>query len=253
MHPIHHHIMKAAEKRHVIGAITIVGLFYIGPYLPESITLLAFFAVACMAMTTHAGSLRVALVASLSFLLSLLSLVLRGWKSFAGTPLTFGEAVEESVVLMVLATLIFGTLTWIRRLLSAEKASMDKVLEACNVYVWIAGTFAFLYTVLGRFDPSAFRCAQLMPLGSALPTVNEWRLDVQQMLFYSFMTQTTLGLGDMIPVTHMARVLTVTQAIIGQFYVAVVLAYILNLWMQDLRRGVEKKSEQKSDSELPRH
>jgi hypothetical protein len=206
-----------------------------------------------MAMTTHAGSLRVALVASLSFLLSLLSLVLRGWKSFAGTPLTFGEAVEESVVLMVLATLIFGTLTWIRRLLSAEKASMDKVLEACNVYVWIAGTFAFLYTVLGRFDPSAFRCAQLMPLGSALPTVNEWRLDVQQMLFYSFMTQTTLGLGDMIPVTHMARVLTVTQAIIGQFYVAVVLAYILNLWMQDLRRGVEKKSEQKSDSELPRH
>jgi hypothetical protein len=92
-----------------------------------------------------------------------------------------------------------------------------------------------------------------MPLGSALPTVNEWRLDVQQMLFYSFMTQTTLGLGDMIPVTHMARVLTVTQAIIGQFYVAVVLAYILNLWMQDLRRGVEKKSEQKSDSELPRH
>jgi hypothetical protein len=253
MHPIHHHLLKATEKRHVIGTITIVGLFYIGPYLPESITLLVFFAVACMAMTTHAGSLRVALVASLSFLLSLLCLGLRGWKSFAGTPLTFGEAVEVSVVLMVLATLIFGTFTWIRRLLSAEKASMDKVLEACNVYVWIAGTFAFLYTIIGRIDPNAFRCAQLMPLGSTLPTANEWRFDVQHMLFYSFMTQTTLGLGDIVPVTHMARVLTVTQAIIGQFYVAVVLAYILNLWMLDLRRGVEKKNEPKSDSELPRH
>jgi len=53
------------------------------------------------------------------------------------------------------------------------------------------------------------------------------------MLYYSFVTQTTLGFGDILPATHIARVLTITQAVIGQFYVAVVLAYILNLWIHD--------------------
>lgn len=253
MHPIHHHLLKAAEKRHVIGAITLVGLLYVGPYMPESITLLVFFAVTCMAMTTHGSSLKVALVASSSFLLSLLYLGWHGWKSFAGIPITFREAAGESVVMMVLTLLIFGTLTWIRRLLGTEKAEMDKVLEACNLYAWIAATFAFLYTIIGRFNPDAFRNAQLMPLGSTISSVNEWRFDIHQMLYYSFVTQTTLGFGDIVPVTHMARALTVTQAIIGQFYVAVVLAYILNLWMHDLKRRVENKNEQKSDSELPRH
>ena len=63
------------------------------------------------------------------------------------------------------------------------------------------------------------------------------------MLYYSFVTQTTLGFGDILPATHIARVLTITQAVIGQFYVAVVLTYILNLWIHDLGSRIEKKGE----------
>ena len=226
----------------MIGGLTIIGLLYCGPYLPEGVTLVVFFAVTCMAMTTHAGSVRVALVASLSFLLSLLFFRLHGWKSFAGNPMTFRQANEEAMVLMVLSTLIFGTFAWIRKLLSTEKAELDKVLEACNLYVWIAATFAFLYTLVGRVNPQAFRRTQYILTSAAPPSVEEWSGDVQQMLYYSFVTQTTLGLGDILPVTHIARVLTITQAIIGQFYVAVVLAYILNLWIQNLRQQADKKA-----------
>ena len=64
------------------------------------------------------------------------------------------------------------------------------------------------------------------------------------------MTQTTLGYGDIVPVSHIARALAVTQAIIGQFYVAVVLTYILNLWIRDLGRHVDRKADPISPDEV---
>ena len=111
----------------------------------------------------------------------------------------------------------------------------------CEIlYVWIGGTFAFIYTIVERINVQAFRHVQFMPSGSSLPTVDEWRNDIQQMLYYSFVTQTTLGFGDIVPVTHIARVLTITQAVIGQFYVAVIMAYILSLWIHNLGGHLNK-------------
>ncbi|MFZ4387402.1 MAG: potassium channel family protein, partial [Chthoniobacterales bacterium] len=62
-----------------------------------------------------------------------------------------------------------------------------------------------------------------------------------ELYYFSFVTQTTLGYGDIIPIGHLARSLAISQAIIGQFYVAVVLTYILNLWIQNLGQRVDKK------------
>jgi hypothetical protein len=254
MRALHHHILNLAERRHVIGGATILGLFYFGPYLPTSVTLGLFLCVACMAVTTHANTLKVAIIAAASFMLGLLMSWARGWRSLSGEALTPLQAVEEAVILMVLVTLVFGTISWISRLLSTESAKLDKVLEACNLYLWIGGTFAFAYTVVERINHQAFRHSHFSTQGPAVIPVSEWKNDVQQMLYYSFVTQTTLGFGDILPVTHIARVLTITQAVIGQFYVAVVLAYILNLWIHDLdKRAGDRpaRTESKEVSQAP--
>jgi len=252
MHPLHRHILNLAERRHVIGGLTLFGLFYLGPYLPAGVTLLVFLSVACMAMATHADGVKVALVAAMSFVISMAVLWLNGWKSLSGDVMTARQATEEAAMLMVLATLIFGTMSWIRRLLSAQTAKLDKVLEACNLYIWIGGTFAFLYTIVERINPLAFRHTQFMPSGSATPTVVEWRNDVQQMLYYSFEAQTTLGFEDIVPVSHLARVMTITQSVIGQFYVAVVLAYILSLWIHDFGSNLQRRGTHSVSKEDPR-
>ena len=62
-----------------------------------------------------------------------------------------------------------------------------------------------------------------------------------ELYYFSFVTQTTLGYGDIVPFSHPARALAISQAIIGQFYVAVVLTYILNLWIRDLAHQTDKK------------
>jgi hypothetical protein len=237
---LHHHLLNLTEKRHVIGGLILLVLLYFGPYLPTWLALTLFLCVTCMAMTTHSDSLKVVLVALVSFLGSIVFLWLKGWKSFSGELLTLQQATEEAMVLMMLATLIFGTLSWIKRLLNSRDAKLDKLLEACNLYVWIGGTFAFIYTVVERINTQAFRHVQITSEGSSLRTVVEWRSDVQQMLYYSFETQTTLGFGDMVPVTHIARVLTITQAVIGQFYVAVIMGYVLSLWIHNFGGRLNK-------------
>ena len=250
MRAFHHHILNLAERRHVIGGATILGLFYFGPYLPTAVTLGLFLGVACMAVTTHADSLKVGIIASASFMMGLLMSWSRGWRSLSGEALTPSQAVEEASVLMMLVTLAFGTVSWISRLLRSESAKLDKVLEACNLYLWIGGTFAFAYTIVERINPHAFRHAHFISEGSVVTPVTEWKNDIQQMLYYSFVTQTTIGFGDILPVNHIARVLTITQAVIGQFYVAVVLAYILNLWIHDLDHRTQARRARTESKEV---
>ena len=62
------------------------------------------------------------------------------------------------------------------------------------------------------------------------------RHNFNELFYFSFVTQTTVGYGDILPISHFARSLAVSQAMIGQFYVAVVLTYILNLWISDLKK-----------------
>ena len=46
-------------------------------------------------------------------------------------------------------------------------------------------------------------------------------------LYYSFVTITTLGYGDIVPSTDAARMLAASQAFLGQFYVAVLIARLV--------------------------
>ena len=48
-------------------------------------------------------------------------------------------------------------------------------------------------------------------------------------LYYSFVTLTTLGYGDITPVSASARMLSVVEAIIGQLYIAVLVARMVGL------------------------
>jgi hypothetical protein len=49
------------------------------------------------------------------------------------------------------------------------------------------------------------------------------------MVYFSFVTLTTLGFGDITPLSRVAHMLTVTEAIIGNLYVAVVVTYLLSV------------------------
>jgi hypothetical protein len=49
-----------------------------------------------------------------------------------------------------------------------------------------------------------------------------------QMVYFSFITQTTLGYGDITPLHSLARMFVILQALVGQFYPAVVMGWLVS-------------------------
>jgi len=74
-----------------------------------------------------------------------------------------------------------------------------------------------------------------LPPGAGPSLVNDDFGDVYGIFYYSFVTLTTLGYGDILAVSKQARGLTVLEAIIGQLYLAIMISRLVSLHIADAR------------------
>jgi len=106
-------------------------------------------------------------------------------------------------------------------LFEQTRVTGETLWAAINVYVLIGMLFAFLYAFLTILEPGAFS-------GSL---VEDGTKDITQtFLYYSFVTMTTLGYGDISPKIQVAMTLAYLQALIGQLYVAILIARLVSLY-----------------------
>ena len=224
---------KWEEYRHLIGGIVLLILIFLGYSIPTVITLTMMLFVSWMAIISFTGFRTALIVSGGSFLLRFALFALEHGKMIGGVSTGWMESLEVSLENSVLVSMIFGVVIWIRKILRSKQAGFDEVLGAVNLYIWIAIIYACLYSIISRSSPGSFHLDAQLLLGTDL---TQMKRNFNELFYFSFVTQTTLGYGDIIPVGHLARSLAISQAIIGQFYVAVVLTYILNLWIRDLKR-----------------
>lgn len=97
---------------------------------------------------------------------------------------------------------------------SLERASFDTVLAAACTFILIGMFFAAVFGLVVEFSPDAFASQ-----GETLT-----RFDL---LFYSFATLTTLGAQDILPVSDLAKMLTVFEAIAGLIYIAILVGALV--------------------------
>ena len=83
--------------------------------------------------------------------------------------------------------------------------------------------FGHVYCALAVMDPGSIRLNQ-PPHG--IPQVGEQQFFL--LAYFSFMTLATVGYGDMTPGSDAARALAVLEAILGQFYIAVLIAELVS-------------------------
>jgi len=94
---------------------------------------------------------------------------------------------------------------------------MNRLIGAIVLYLLVAMMWASAYLIVSFADPSAFS----KPTQPETPTL--------QWLYFSFTTLTTLGYGDIVPVSRLARSLAMVEALIGQLYPAVILARLVSV------------------------
>ena len=113
-----------------------------------------------------------------------------------------------------------GVLLFKSHLLHVRSATSDTVLAAINAYLCIGLCFAFMYVMVALASPGAF---------SGTFMDEPIRQQMEGFIYYSFVTMTTLGYGDITPNTILAGTLAYSQAVIGQLYVALTIARIVGM------------------------
>lgn len=120
--------------------------------------------------------------------------------------------------------LAFTIVIVLRTLLTQSKVTRDTIAGAFCGYILIGVIFAEAYTILEILQPDSFQTT-VADSGWSTNSLDRWLM----LEYFSFITLSTLGFGDIIPATPMARSLVIWEALSGQFYLAVLVAGLVNL------------------------
>lgn len=118
----------------------------------------------------------------------------------------------------------FTVVMIVRAVVTARLVTWDTVIGAFAGYVMIGIVWTQVYCAIDLVDPDAFSVAGI-PGGLRGPP-----LERQAVLeYFSFATLSTLGYGDVTPLSQPARSLASFEAICGQFYLAVLVAGLIGI------------------------
>ncbi len=182
---------------------------FIGVNLLMNILLTVVFlsAVAAVSRTRRQGVL-VSLLALPMLISTWLSYGLE-WKSLLA--ISHGFSILFLVVVMVVI---------LRFVLEARWVTRDVIYAAIVAYLLIGVTAADAYVLLEQLSPGSFSI-------TADALTNGYYVFV----YYSFVTLTTLGYGDVSPLTDQARALVIIEAVIGQLYLVVLIARLVGTYI----------------------
>ena len=125
--------------------------------------------------------------------------------------------------------LAFSALTWVvaHAVYAPGRITFHRLQGAVVLYLNIATIFASAFSLIWELSPGAF--ANLVaPAGGPE--------EFATMLYFSLTTLTTTGYGDIVPVDPFARSLANLESVLGQFYLAITVARLVTLELEDRRR-----------------
>jgi hypothetical protein len=122
--------------------------------------------------------------------------------------------------LIVLVFFLGSALLAFTHVLFVGPVSRNKISGVICVYLMMAMVWAILYNFLHELQPASFNGIDPDALE---PTI-------AQFIYFSFVTLSTLGYGDVTPEAPIARFLAYSEATFGQFYIAIVVASLVSAY-----------------------
>jgi len=116
----------------------------------------------------------------------------------------------------------FFSVTILSYVLHGTRVTMDKIFASICVYMLIGYAWTFAYALIDELQPNAF-------VALSSPSPNDYVARMLEMRYFSFITLTTVGYGDIVPHSATARTLAVLEAVTGQIYLTVLIARLVGL------------------------
>jgi voltage-gated potassium channel len=213
MHSVFH-----GQKSIAVLAL-LVGVLLIDPFIPgawENLTFL-FIAAAAAWLLTDRGTTGRRLVVFLISSILVISCVAVVFPKSLSIP-----ARSPIVLIFFMATLLllgYSVYLLLQALWKARVVRAEQIVGTINLYLVLGICWSFMYALVAWFDPHSF---DLPPNPSEA---------LSNLIYFSFVTLASVGYGDIVPKTPFAQRLAIMEAIMGQFYTAVLVAYLLSVYI----------------------
>lgn len=132
-------------------------------------------------------------------------------------------AVVDAATRLSIVLFFTSVAVWtVWHLMRAERVTAETLVGAVSGYLLLGIAFAFLFETVATVHPGALNVAAAGAAGDpAFPDI----------FYFSFVTLTTIGYGDLSPASDGARLLAILEGVTGQFYIAAVVARLVSLFV----------------------
>lgn len=157
--------------------------------------------------------------------------------SLTGTVLLLGFGIDSAGYLSIVTLLAFCAMTLVfalRNVLVGGAVDANRLVGAVCVYLLAGIALSMLNLLIADLLPGSFA-----GLGD--------RTDAGELIYYTFVTMTTLGYGDVVPVRPLARTLGYLTAVAGQFYIAILVGLLIGVYLADQRPARASAAERARD------
>jgi voltage-gated potassium channel len=117
-----------------------------------------------------------------------------------------------------ISTALLATVVTMRHALRAGQVDSERICAALDAYLLLGLIFGVGYRLIAETWPGSFTMAVEVPLS------------LGRAVYFSFVTLATLGYGDIVPASDAAAGVTIVEAMIGQFYLVVLVARLVSLY-----------------------
>ena len=125
----------------------------------------------------------------------------------------------DLLVLLIMFAFFWGTFRSIsRQILFTGTVDGNKVVGSVALFLLMGLMWTIAYLMVMEFAPHSFTGMSQM----------SWGKNFSQLAYFSFVTLTTLGYGDISPISPFSQVLVYMEAIAGVFYMAIVVASLVS-------------------------
>ncbi|QYJ85567.1 potassium channel family protein [Shewanella mesophila] len=142
----------------------------------------------------------------------------------------FAIEMLDYLILVLMMVFFWGTFRSIaRQILFVGDVDTNKVIGSIVLFLLIGLIWSIIYILIIVVSPQAFNGVDGGP----------WRHNLSQLTYFSFVTLTTLGYGDISPRTPFAQVMVYMEAIAGVFYMAIVVASLVSAGLSQTKNSRE--------------
>ncbi len=125
--------------------------------------------------------------------------------------------------------LVYIIVVSIIRISKSKTVGSLEFLRAVNIYFLIGISGGIVYRMIYKVNPSSIK------------TVGRHILNTTDMMYFSFETISTLGYGDITPISPFAKTLSIFLSFSGQLYLAMIIALLMGKYLKDISKMEEKK------------